>query len=369
MHTPSWRPALEAFVQSASPYDDIVVKPNTVQDIQNIVELCAAHQRPVRINEVFGDHLHGVILDMSGFSSMISLDHLSHQVTVGAFVTGMDLQFHLHRFGLDLGFHTPALNSMGASLLNGAWVVASAPLNARHLRFTAYDMVAGDGALYHHRQDGQDDTPADLIWRSFGQLGIPTQITLPVRPSPEASFMMHISHLGLEIAYDIMAEALSVMPFDHAYLERVDGGCQLHFVHQGSEHSCALRHDTLRDILGDFSPSVAHIRQTRDGVISHLEALWGRAEYTHRGQTNLQGRLHAVALDEADAWITKQPTDRHVIYDALAQSATTLRHDPHAAADQEQLFPPPSAYRQMSRLHSLIRPHFDPHDILNPLGS
>lgn len=367
MPTSAWRPALEAFVQSAAPYDDIVVKPTAVQDIQNIVELCTAHQRPIRIDTVFGDHLHGVVLDMSAFSNLIALDHLNHKVTVGAFISGMDLQFHLHRFGLDLASHAPALNSLGASLLNGAWICAGTPLPAGHLRPMAYDMITGAGQPYQYQQDGQADVPADLIWRSFWQLGIPTQITLPVRPGPEASFLMHISQLSLDMAYGILTEALGVMPFDHVYLERAQGQYQLHFVHQGSEHSCVQRHDILCDILSDHSPSVAHIRQSRDGVISHLEAIWGRAEYKHGGRNALQGRLQTVSLDNLEAWMSQRPDDQHVIYDALAQSATTLQHDRAAPATEGQLYPPSAAHRHHGPLYRLIKPQFDPSNLLNPL--
>lgn len=346
----------------------IVVKPDTVQDIQTIVELCKSHHRPLRINGVYGCHLNGVLLDMSAFSSLISIDHVAHQVRVGAFISSLDLQFQLHKYGLDIGQYQPALSQIGASLLNGAWIAARTPINAPYMRPLHYEMVTGAAQrLEHHTSLGQD-IPTDLIWRSFGQLGIPTQITLPVRPSPEASILVHMPALSLSTSYDIMTEALSVMPFQHLYLERRNTEYHLHFIHQGSEHSCDMRYEALQDILTDHAVTVTQTRTTRDDVQSHLEALWGSAEYAQPRSSTPASYLMALELEAVPHTFEKLSTSAHAIYDAVGQALTIIKGSVSAVgASTVPLYPPKTGHRRGTPMYDLLQPQFDPAGILNPL--
>jgi FAD/FMN-containing dehydrogenase len=170
-----------------------VVRPGTVEEVAEVVRLCAAERVPViaqggNTGLVGGGVPTGgeVILSLRGLDSLGPVDTAGFQVTAGAGVVLSDLQAHVRAAGLDFGVDFAARDSatiggMIATNAGGERVLRHGTTKAS---IVGLEAVLADGAITS-RLSGlpKDNTGFDLPFPgSEGTLGIITAARLRLVP-------------------------------------------------------------------------------------------------------------------------------------------------------------------------------------------
>lgn len=180
----------------ASQLPDAVVFPTSVEEVQQIVRICARHQLPL-IPFGAGTSIEGHVIPTRGGVS-VSMRHMNHVVHVNA--EDMDVlveagvtRLQLNRELRDTGLFFPidpgadaSLGGMAATRASGTLAVRYGTMQANVL---ALDVVLADGTLIHTgtraRKSSAGYDLTHLFVGAEGTLGIITRLWLRVHPVPE----------------------------------------------------------------------------------------------------------------------------------------------------------------------------------------
>jgi alkyldihydroxyacetonephosphate synthase len=202
---------------------DLVVFPDSAQDVVEIVRLADAHGAAL-IPYGGGTNVSGALLcpvgekrmivsvDMRRMSRLLTVDRQNHMITVESGITGKALEAELELHGLTCG-HVP--DSMEFSTLGG-WIATHAS-GMKKNRYGNIEDIVLEATLVTPR--GEIRTlqvnprcsigvnAGSILFGSEGSLGIITQATLKVHPLPEerrfASFVFKDFAAGLAFLKEV----------------------------------------------------------------------------------------------------------------------------------------------------------------------
>ncbi len=255
----------------------VVVKPDTVEQISQIMELAYAHEVPVTVRSagtgLAGGALPvqgGILMSMERFNRIIEIDAQNFQVITEPGVITENLQNTLKEQGL---FYPPDPSSRGTSHIGG-----NVSTNAGGPRAVKYGVVKDHvlnlevvlptgqiiwtGANTLKNSTGYNLT--QLLVGSEGTLGIITKIVLKLQPYPSQQLLMLAAFESTDLACAAVAEifAAGVTPSALEFMER-------------NAIDWAVRY--LGDVQIPISErTAAHLLIEVDG--HHLEALYADCE-------------------------------------------------------------------------------------------
>lgn len=221
-HGSDWWPLSKVWArQGRHPADAaVVVKPGDAKAVAAVLDICSRHGVPVTPagarSGVCGGAIPvagGVALDLTGLDRIVELDETSLTVTVEAGVMGGTLEAWLLERGCSTG-HFP--QSIDISTVGG-WLACRSAGQWSTRYGKVEDMVRGlevamaDGSLIRLAPQPARSTGPDLLrlfCGSEGTLGVITQATLLVHPSPthtrHAAFSFSSFTEGLEAIRRVM---------------------------------------------------------------------------------------------------------------------------------------------------------------------
>lgn len=196
----SYHDLIRLFTGTPVPAPDVVVYPDSVEDLRHIVERASGREIEL-ITFSGGSSVTGALevedgadrptasLDMRRLDEPVALDERSHTATFQAGIAGPDLESHLREHGLTLG-HFP--QSFEHSTLGG-WLATRSAGQESGAYGKIEDMVLGMKVVtpagliettgYPRHASGVDTYP--LFLGSEGTLGVIAEATLRVRRRPD----------------------------------------------------------------------------------------------------------------------------------------------------------------------------------------
>ena len=214
---------------------EIVLKPQTPQEIASILSYCNDHKIPVTPSGartgLSGGAIPlngGVVLSLEKFNKILSIDENNHQVTVEPGVITQVLQDAVKEKGL---FYPPDPASRGSCFIGGNVAENSGGPKAVKYGVTsdyvlnlevvlATGEVIWTGANVLKNATGYNLT--QLIVGSEGTLGIVTKIVLKLIPHPTHNLLMLVPFFNAESACEAVAEIFKagITPSGLEFMER-----------------------------------------------------------------------------------------------------------------------------------------------------
>src|SRR5215831_19819607 len=253
---------------------DAVVFAHSTQDVQAIVQICAAHRMPVisygtgtslegHINAPYG----GVCIDLSEMKQVVGVYPEDLDCVVEPGVTRKQLNEYLRDQGLFFPIDPGADASIGGMTATRASGTNAVRYGTMRENVLALTVVTGEGKVIHTARRARKSSAGYDLTRLFvgseGTLGVITEITLRVYPLPEAisaaicSFpsvdaavrtTIETIQLGVPIARCELLDALTVKAVNaHAKLSLPELPLLL-FEFHGSETSVREQAETVQTI-------------------------------------------------------------------------------------------------------------------------
>ena len=209
----------ESYLPPALP--DAVVFPETVEEVQAIVRICAGQAVPL-IPFGAGTSLEGHVLattggvcvDMTRFKKIVELRRDDLDVTVEAGVTRMELNDRLRRDGLFFPVDPGADATLGGMAATGASGTSTVKYGTMSANVLALDVVLPDGSLIHTgtraRKSSAGYDLTSLLVGSEGTMGIITGLTLRVYGIPETVSAAVVQFESLTDAVQTVIETLQL---------------------------------------------------------------------------------------------------------------------------------------------------------------
>jgi D-lactate dehydrogenase (cytochrome) len=200
---------------------DVVVFPNTTEEVSEIVKICAKHKRPV---VAYGTgtclegnvipHLGGVVVDLLNMDQVLRVSAEDLDVTVQARVTRKQLNEYIRDQGLFFPIDPGAdasLGGMAATRASGTNAVRYGTMRENVLALT---VVLADGRIIRTSRRARKSAAGYDLTRIFvgseGTLGIITEVTLRLYGIPEAMAAAVCSFDTLEGAIDTVIQTIQL---------------------------------------------------------------------------------------------------------------------------------------------------------------
>src|SRR5919206_1030651 len=206
------------FRRTAPP--DLVVWPLDVEEAAAVVRTCAQHGAPIvpfgagtslegHVAAVRG----GVSVDMSRMDRILRLSVDDMDVTVQAGVTRRQLDAHLRPEGVFFSVDPGADATIGGMVATGASGTTTVRYGAMRENVISLLVVTADGSVVRTRSRARKSSAGYDLTRLFvgseGTLGLITEATLRIQPTPEAMTAATCAFPELGDAVDCVIEVLA----------------------------------------------------------------------------------------------------------------------------------------------------------------
>src|SRR5919197_3863934 len=204
----------ESFHAAAAP--DAVVYPTATEEAAAIVGVCARHRAPIvpfGAGTSLEGHVHalqgGVSIDMREMNRIVRLSVEDLDVTVQAGVTRKQLDAALRPEGVFFPVDPGADATLGGMVSTGASGTTTVRYGAMRENVLSLVVVTADGEIVRTRSRARKSSAGYDLTRLFigaeGTLGLVCEVTLRVRPTPEAmsaavSCVVAVSQYGIPVA-------------------------------------------------------------------------------------------------------------------------------------------------------------------------
>jgi alkyldihydroxyacetonephosphate synthase len=272
----SWMSQFLTYRGMALPVADVVVRPETTEQVEGIVRIASEYRVPV-VPRGGGSGTQGgtfalyggIAVDLTRMNRILEVDEQSLAVTVQAGVDGSVLEKELNGLGLTMP-HYPGSHHFGATIggslaARGSGVVSTKYGKAEQLALQV-EAVVPPGRVISTLPVPNHAAGPDLMQTligSEGTLGIITAATMRLEPLPEGrrflSFQFATVAAGLETARLIMTRRIvpaAMRLYDEAdsarltsMLKLASAGVLLIIVLDGHESSMALEEARIREVV------------------------------------------------------------------------------------------------------------------------
>lgn len=199
----------------------MVVLPDTLEQVQAILSLCSKHSVPVvprgagtGLSAGAMPHSQGVLLGLSKFNHIISIDPLARTARVQPGVTNLEISQAAQQYGL---YYAPDPSSQIACTIAGNVAENSGGVHSLKYGLTVHNVLAAelltvDGQRLSLGSEALDSPGLDLmalICGSEGLLGVLVEVTVKLLPLPETARVVMAGFDNVTLAGDAVAEIIS----------------------------------------------------------------------------------------------------------------------------------------------------------------
>jgi D-lactate dehydrogenase (cytochrome) len=199
---------------------DVVVYPRDTEEAAAVVRICRAHGTPI-VPFGAGTSLEGhiaalnggVSVDMTQMNAILRLSVEDMDVTVQAGVTRRQLDEKLRPEGVFFSVDPGANATIGGMTATGASGTTSVRYGTMRENVLSLTVVTADGEITRTRSRARKSSAGYDLTRLFvgseGTLGLITEITLRLQPTPEAMTAATCAFPTLDAAVDTVIEVLA----------------------------------------------------------------------------------------------------------------------------------------------------------------
>ncbi|SFL81402.1 FAD-linked oxidase C-terminal domain-containing protein [Marinobacter zhejiangensis] len=212
----------------------LVVLPETVSQVQDVMRTCARHKVPVvargagtGLSAGAMPHAEGIVLSLAKFNRILSIDPLARSARLQPGVRNLAISEAADRFGL---YYGPDPSSQIACTIGGNVAENSGGVHCLKYGLTVHnllsvELVTVDGELVTIGSDGLDCCGMDLMalmTGSEGLLGIVTEVQVKLLPKPEIAQVVMAGFDNVQQAGDAVGGIIAhgIIP---GGLEMMDG--------------------------------------------------------------------------------------------------------------------------------------------------
>ena len=191
-----------------------VVQPDTAAEIIDVVKVAAKNGTPVvargAASTAFGQVIPvkgGLTLDLNFYKAVRKLDRNRASVTVESGIRWADLDSWLEPRGYAVGSYPSSwYSTVGGWIATGGYGIGSLKFGAIKQQVLELYVCTGDGKDLRLRPG---DARFDAFFETEGQMGVVLEVTLKIRPRPEAQTPVLLSLPELPQAWDALRKGLA----------------------------------------------------------------------------------------------------------------------------------------------------------------
>ncbi|HUP32247.1 MAG TPA: FAD-linked oxidase C-terminal domain-containing protein [Gaiellaceae bacterium] len=320
---------------------DVVVFPRSTEEVAAVVDVCRAHSTPI-VPFGAGTSLEGqvvalrggVCLDTTGLDRILRIGVEDLDVTVEAGVTRTQLDARLRPEGVFFPVDPGADATIGGMVATGASGTTTVRYGAMRENVLSLTVVTPDGRVVRTRSRARKSSAGydltHLFVGSEGTLGVITEVTLRIYPTPEAISSAVCSFARLDDAVTTVIQAIQ-LGIPVARIELLDD-VQMNAVNRRSGLSYPLAPTLFLEFHGTASEVAVQAEEVAAIAKEH-----GGGDFAWATSEDERRRLWAARHQAYEASLALRPGSRGYITDvcvpisALARCITETRAEVDAA--------------------------------------
>ncbi|MFA7553850.1 MAG: FAD-linked oxidase C-terminal domain-containing protein [Spongiibacteraceae bacterium] len=247
----------------------LVVLPETVEQVQQVMRICHHHEVPVvargagtGLSAGAMPHSEGVVLSLAKFKNILEIDPVARTARVQPGVRNLLISEESAQYGL---YYAPDPSSQIACTIGGNVAENSGGVHCLKYGLTVHnvlkvEMITVEGEKVTIGSDGLDSAGFDLlalITGSEGLLGVLTEVTVKLLPTPEKAQVVMAAFDSIQNAGNAVGAIIShgIIP---AGLEMMD-----RYAIQAAEDFCKAGYpkDAKALLLCELDGSVAEVEE------------------------------------------------------------------------------------------------------------
>ena len=323
----------ESFHKAGLP--DVVVHPGSTEDVVAVVQLCRAYRVPL-VPFGAGTSLEGHVVPLQGGVSLdtsrlnrivrLSVEDLDVQVESG--VTRKQLDARLRPEGVFFPVDPGADATIGGMVATGASGTTTVRYGAMRENVLSLTVVTPDGKVVRTRSRARKSSAGydltHLFIGSEGTLGVITEVTLRIYPSPEAISSAVCSFASLDAAVRVVIETIQ-LGIPVARIELLDD-VQMDAVNRRSGLGYPVAHTLFLEFHGGAAEVAAQAEEVGTLAREH-----GGGDFAWATNEDERGALWAARHQAYEAALALRPGSKGYITDVcvpiseLARAITDAR--------------------------------------------